>query len=526
MVKVLISDKLSPQAAEIFAERGIDVDVKPGMKPEELKSCIAEYNGLAIRSATKVTADIFDAATNLKVIARAGIGVDNVDLDAATNAGVVVMNTPFGNATTTAEHAIAMMFALARQIPAANQSTQDGKWEKSRFMGVELSGKLLGLIGCGNIGSVVADRAHGLKMRVMAYDPFLSEERAKDLGVRKVELPELFEKAEIITLHTPLTDQTRNIINAEALASMRKGVLLVNCARGGLVDETALRDALESGHVGGAGIDVFTEEPARKNILFGAPNLIATPHLGAATTEAQGKVALQAAEQMADYLLTGAIVNAINMPSVTAEEAPVLKPYMRLAELLGAFAGQVAAEAITSVTIEFEGQAVALNAGPVIAAGLTGLLKPQMDTVNMVNAPMMAKHRGIAVSTVKHDRPCDYQTALRLTVVQEGGQTRSLTGTLFGGDKPRLVELQGIKIEAEFASHMLYIRNYDKPGFIGSLGAALGDAGLNIATFHLGRRDVGGEAIALIEVDEMIDEAMEATVRALPQVVRANALRF
>jgi D-3-phosphoglycerate dehydrogenase len=525
MSKVLISDDLSPRATDIFIERGIEVDRKVGMSPEELLACIGEYDGLAIRSATKATRTVLAAAGNLKVIGRAGIGVDNVDVAAATEAGVVVMNTPFGNAVTTAEHAIAMICALARQIPMADQSTQAGKWEKSRFMGTELTGKRLGLIGCGNIGSIVADRARGLKLRVMAYDPYLSDERAVDLGVRKVDLDTLLAEADFISLHTPLTDSTRDIIDAAAIAKTKPGVRIVNCARGGLMVEADLRVALESGRIAGAGVDVFSSEPARENVLFGAPGLIATPHLGAATVEAQEKVALQVADQMADYLLTGAISNAVNMPSVTAEEAPVLRPYMRLAELLGGFAGQVAEDAIKSVRIEFEGLAAEINTAPVVSAALAGLMKPSMDAVNMVSAPAVAQSRGIAVSTVRHNRPCDYQTLLRLTVEGEG-RSRVMAGTLFAGDKPRLIDIQGINVEAEFAPTMLYVRNYDRPGFIGALGTVIGDAGLNIATFHLGRRDDNGEALALVEVDGEIDGDLLAEVRGLPQVVRVNALKF
>src|SRR3954464_14356868 len=339
--RVLISDALSPAAVGIFRERGVDVDVRPGLDKDELAAIIGDYDGLAIRSATKVTAKLLESATRLKVVGRAGIGVDNVDIPAATARGVIVMNTPFGNSITTAEHAIAMMFALARQIPQADASTQAGKWEKNRFMGVELTAKTLGVIGCGNIGSIVADRAIGLRMRVIAFDPFLTPERALELGVEKVELDDLLARAEIITLHTPMTPQTRNILSREALGRTRNGVRIINCARGGLVDEDALADLLKSGHVGGAAFDVFVEEPAKANPLFGLPNVVCTPHLGAATTEAQENVALQVAEQMSDYLLRGAIQNAINFPSITAEEAPKLRPYISLAEKLGSFAGQL-----------------------------------------------------------------------------------------------------------------------------------------------------------------------------------------
>ena len=525
MPKVLISDKLSPHAATIFADHGVDVDVKPGLSPDELKSIIDQYDGLAIRSATKVTAEILQAATNLKVIGRAGIGVDNVDIPAATKRGVIVMNTPYGNAVTTAEHAIGMLLALARQIPEASASTRAGKWEKSRFMGTEITGKTLGLIGCGNIGTIVADRAQGLKMRVVGYDPFLSLENATRLGIEKVELDELLTRADFITLHTPLTDATRNIISADAINKTKKGVRIINCARGGLVDEHALAAALKSGHVAGAALDVFEVEPATENILFDIDNVIATPHLGASTTEAQEKVALQVAEQMADYLMKGAVTNALNMASVSAEEAPVLRPYMALGGLLGSFLGQVKAEGVSSVTIELDGKAAALNPEPVAASTLAGLLGPVMESVNMVNAAAVASANGIAVSTVRHDRQCDYETLLRVTIGHKDGH-RTIAGTLVGGNKPRIVEVQHIAVESDFPPYLLYLRNYDKPGFIGDLGSLCGKHGINIATFHLGRREEGGEAIALVEIDGGLPADIMPEIRALKQVVRADALQF
>jgi len=525
MPKVLISDKLAPEAVDIFKERGVEVDFRPGLSADELLEIIGDYDGLAIRSNTKVTADVLAKATKLRAIGRAGIGVDNVDVPAATKAGVVVMNTPFGNSVTTAEHAITMMLSLTRQIPQAHMSTIAGKWEKSKFLGTEISGKRLGLIGCGNIGAIVADRAQGLKMRVLGFDPFLTPERAKQLGIEKVELDELLAKADFITLHTPLTDSTRNIISADALQKTKKGVRIINCARGGLIDETALCAALHSGHVAGAALDVFAEEPARENILFDAPNLIATPHLGASTLEAQEKVALQVAEQLADYLVNGAVTNALNMASVTAEEAPILQPYMTLGRLLGSFLGQIATPDIQSVRLEFDGKAAHLNEAPVLASTLAGLLGPKMDSVNMVNAAAVASSNGVNVATVRHDRRCDYESMLRVTIGFDGGE-RTIAGTLVGGNKPRLVEVQDIAVEAEFRENMLYLRNYDKPGFIGALGAVFGDVGLNIATFHLGRKQAGGEAIALIEIDGKIDNLALETVRGLEQVVRADRLSF
>ena len=525
MPKVLISDSLSPRAVEIFKERGVDVDVKTGLKPDELKQIIGEYDGLAIRSSTKVTKDVLAVANRLKVVGRAGIGVDNVDVPAATARGVVVMNTPFGNSITTAEHAIAMMFALAREIPAANVSTHAGKWEKNRFMGVELYSKTLGVIGCGNIGAIVCDRALGLKMRVIAYDPFLSADRAKDLGVEKVELDDLLRRADFITLHTPLTDQTRNLLDANALAKTRKGVRIINCARGGLVVEEDLKKAIESGHVAGAAFDVFVEEPAKTNILFGMDQVIATPHLGASTTEAQENVALQVAEQMSDFLVSGAVVNALNMPSVSAEDAPRLRPYMQLAEQIGGFAGQITEHSLKAITIEYEGQVAELNTRPLTAVVLKGLLSPLMESVNMVNAPVIARERDIKVTETKRDQASDYQTLIRVIVTTDQ-RTRAVAGTLFGGEKPRIVGIEEVPIEAELSAHMLFIRNEDKPGFIGKLGTALGNDGINIATFHLGRTAPGAQAIALVSVDQPVGDALLERIRAVPGVVRATSLSF
>jgi D-3-phosphoglycerate dehydrogenase len=527
-MKVLISDKLSPAAVDIFRRRGVEVDLKPGLAPAELRAIIGDYDGLAIRSASKVTKELLDAAPKLRVVGRAGIGVDNVDVKSATARGVVVMNTPNGNAITTAEHAIAMLFALARQIPEATASTRAGKWEKNRFMGVELTGKTLGLIGCGNIGSIVADRAIGLHMRVIAFDPYLTEKRALDLGVEKVELADLLGRADVITLHTPLTDATRNILSKEAIAACKRGVRIVNCARGGLVDEAALADALKSGQVAGAALDVFETEPATDSPLFQLENVVCTPHLGAATVEAQENVALQIAEQMSDFLLTGAVSNAINMPSVSAEDAPRLKPYMELCRLLGQFAGQLtqAAEGVLRcVSIEYEGLAANVNHRPLNAAVLAGLLTPLMAGVNMVNAPVVARERGLDVAETVHDRPSEYQTLIRVTVTTDK-MTRSVAGTLFAGAHPRLVEVKGIKVEADFGRHMLYVTNQDKPGFIGRFGATLAGAGINIATFHLGRAAQGGDAICLVSVDEPVPEDVLAMVRTLPLVVQATALDF
>jgi D-3-phosphoglycerate dehydrogenase / 2-oxoglutarate reductase len=525
MPKVLISDKMDPRAAAIFRERGVEVDEITGKTKDELIAMIGDYDGLAIRSATKVTADVIAAAKNLKVIGRAGIGVDNVDIPAASAAGIVVMNTPFGNSITTAEHAIALMFALARQLPEADLSTQAGKWEKNRFMGVELTSKTLGLIGAGNIGSIVADRARGLKMKVVAYDPFLTPERAVDMGIEKVTLDELLGRADFITLHTPLTNETRNILSADALAKTKKGVRIINCARGGLIDEAALKAAMDSGQVGGAALDVFVEEPATASPLFGTPNFISTPHLGASTSEAQVNVAIQVAEQLADYLMSGGVTNALNMPSLSAEEAPKLKPYMALAERLGSLVGQLAHDNLTKISIEVEGAAAELNIKPITGAVLAGLMRRYSDTVNMVNAPFLAKERGLDIREVRHDREGDYHTLIRVSVQTEEGE-KSVAGTLFGNASPRIVELFGIKIEADLAGDMLYIVNDDAPGFIGRLGSTLGEAGVNIGTFHLGRRAAGGEAVLLLSVDSPVPEPVSWQLCNLPGVRRVKTLKF
>src|SRR5450631_1308609 len=523
--KVLISDELSPRAVEIFSERGCDVDFKPGLKPAELRAIVGNYEGLAIRSATKVTAEVLAEAKKLKVVGRAGIGVDNVDIKSATAHGVVVMNTPFGNAITTAEHAIALMFSVARQIPEANASTQAGKWEKNRFMGTELSFKILGLIGCGNIGSIVAERAIGLKMRVVAYDPFLSDQRAQELGVEKASLDQVLARADFITVHTPLTEQTKNILSRANLMKTKKGVRIINCARGGLVDELAVRDLLVSGHIAGAGFDVFTVEPARESVLFGAPNLVCTPHLGAATVEAQENVALQVAEQMSDYLLTGAIANSVNFPSITAEEAPKLKPFIELAEKLGSFAGQLTESGILKVQITYEGQVAEMKIKALTSAALSGLLRPMLGDVNVVSAPVVAKERGMVVDEVTRAAQSDYESMITVTVTTER-QERSVSGTVYHDGKPRLVDIKGIRVDAEFGKSMIYVTNEDKPGFIGHFASLLGDAKLNIATFHLGRNKQGGDAIALVEVDGPVPAEVLAMVQALPQVKQAKPLVF
>jgi D-3-phosphoglycerate dehydrogenase / 2-oxoglutarate reductase len=525
--RVLISDALSPAAVQIFKDRGVAVDFQPnlGKDKDKLAAAIDGFDGLAIRSATKVTAKLLEQAKGLKVIGRAGIGVDNVDIPAATARGIIVMNTPFGNSITTAEHAITLMLALARQIPEADASTRAGKWEKNKFLGVEIFSKTLGVIGCGNVGSIVADRAIGLKMKVIAYDPYLSAERALDLGVEKVELDELWRRADFITLHTPLTERTRNIVNADTLALMKKGVRLINCARGELVDEAALCAALKSGQVAGAAIDVFAQEPATASPLFGLPNVVCTPHLGASTLEAQENVALQIAEQMSDYLLRGAISNAINFPSISAEEAPKLKPFVALAERLGSFAGQLTETGIKQVQIAYEGLVAGMNTRALTSAAVAGLLRPMLQNVNVVSAPVIAKDRGIVVEETRREAAGDYESLMTVTVTTDR-QSRHVSGTVFADGRPRIVNIKGIRMDAEFGPSMIYITNLDKPGFIGKFSSTLGEAGINIATFHVGREAAGGNAVALIEIDGELPADVLAKVRALPQVQQAKPLRF
>jgi len=527
MPRVLVSDKLSPTAVQIFKDRGVDVDYLPdlGKDKEALLAAIGQYDGLAIRSATKATEKLIAAADNLKVIGRAGIGVDNVDIPSASRRGIIVMNTPFGNSITTAEHAIALMFAVARQIPEANASTHAGKWEKNRFMGVEITGKTLGIIGCGNIGSIVAMRGVGLKMHVVAFDPFLSQSRASELGVEKVELEELFARADFITLHTPLTDRTRNVISADAIASMKDGVRIVNCARGGLIDEKALVAALKSGKVAGAGIDVFEVEPVTENELFNMPNVVCTPHLGASTSEAQENVAIQVAEQMSDYLMKGAVSNAINMPSITAEEAPRLKPFIKLAEVLGSFVGQVTEEAIQEVEILFDGATASMNTRALISAALSGLIRPQVADVNMVSAPIMAKERGVILSEVKRDKSGVFDGYIRLTV-KTANRTRTIAGTCFSDGKPRFIQIKGINLDAEVGEHMLYTTNPDAPGIIGLLGSICGKNEVNIANFQLGRNRAGGDAIALLYLDAPFPQDVLEELRSNPKIDSAKPLHF
>ena len=524
MYKVLIADKLSEEAVKIFTDNGIETVVKTGLNEEDLIKELETCDGLVVRSATKPNKNIIEKSKRLKVIGRAGIGVDNIDLEAATSNGKVVMNTPFGNSITTAEHAITLILSTARQIPYADKTTHEGKWEKSAIKGVEVTGKTLGIIGCGNIGSIVANRALGLHFKVIVFDPFLQIDRAKEMGVEKVELNDLFKRSDFITLHTPLTEKTKNIINKDSFKIMKKGVRIINCARGGLVDEDALKENLESGQVASAALDVFVNEPPKDSPLLGTKNLIMTPHLGASTTEAQEKVALQVAEQISDYLKTGAITNAVNTFSLTAKEYNSVKPYLKLSEQLGGFAGQLTENAIKKIEIEFEGQVAQVNTQPLMQTIICSLLKSNFDGVNVINSIVVAKNKSIQISETKHEKVGEYQSCVTLTI-ETDKQTRSVTGTLFGG-KPRIVNIKGIKIEAELSKYNLYISNEDKPGFISNLSKILADNNINIATFNLGRKNTGGEAIALLSTDNPIEEKVIDSIKKIPLVIQAKTLTF
>ncbi|HXH71769.1 MAG TPA: phosphoglycerate dehydrogenase [Mariprofundaceae bacterium] len=526
MPKVWIADKMSERALEVFRARGVEVDYRPGLSDEEKLAIAGNYDGIAVRSSTKLTGPLLDAATRVKVIGRAGIGVDNVDVKVCSRRGIVVMNTPFGNTITTAELAIAHLLAAARQIPQASASTKAGKWEKNRFMGMELTGKKAGVIGAGNIGAIVCDRLKGLHMTVLVYDPFISDERAAAMGVTKVAtVAELAEQVDVLTIHVPLLDATRNLINAEILGRMKKGSILVNCARGGIVDEKALYEACKSGQLRAAALDVFEQEPATDNPLFELENLSCTPHIGASTDEAQENVAVQVAEQMADFLLHGVVKNAVNVPAVSEEEYRLLSPYLLLGERLGRFMGQVTAPGFSRVDIHFEGQVASLNRKPVVNAILQGLLSQSMEDVNAVNATLLAKERGIEVGEVARDSSDHFNTLLRV-VVHDGGDERSVSGTVFDGVRPRIVSIDTCEVEMAPEGRLLFMQNRDRPGVIAAVGTVLAGASINIGDFRLGRREDREYAVSLVSVDSEPDDAIIAALAALPNMETVRYLNL
>lgn len=522
--RVLIADAMSSLALTVFEERGIEA-IHPGkVSKEELYDMVGDFDGIALRSSTQITDELLSHAPNVKVVGRAGIGVDNVDVPACTRRGVIVMNTPFGNAITTAEHAMAMMLSLARHIPQANQSTHEGKWEKSKFMGMELTGKLLGIIGAGNIGSIVAKKSIGYGLRVQAYDPFLTEERADKLGVQKVDLETLLVTSDIVSLHVPKTPETANVISATAINKMKRGSLLINCARGGLVDELALFAALQSGHLKGAALDVYEVEPAKENPLFGLPNVICTPHLGASTVEAQEKVAVQVAQQMSDYLLNDAINNALNVPSLSAEEAKQLKPYLQLAQRLGSFVGQLTDDPIKKLTVTYGGEATGLNLAPLTTQVVQSLLEHHSNFVNAVNAREVANDRNIDLIEASNDGKDEYPCRITVAVETES-KSRSICGTLIQ-HRPRVIDVKGIPLESELGEHMLYITNQDTPGVIGDIGTSAADSNINIANLHLGREVSGGKAIALLEIDAQPSNDAMQKLSALANINTVKYLHF
>ena len=527
MKKVLVSDKMSPEAIEILKNTpGIEVDVKTNLTPDELKEVIKDYDALAIRSATKVTQAVIERADRLSVVARAGVGLDNVDIAAATKRGVVVMNTPDGNTITTGEHTVAMMLSLARQIPQATASMKAGKWEKNKFMGHEFCNKTLGIIGTGRVGSTVASRAQGLKMNVIAYDPFMSPEAAEKMGINLATLDDIFAKSDFITVHTPLTKETEGIVNAAAFAKMKKGVFIINCARGGIINEKDLYDALVSGKVAGAALDVFVNEPTQNMDLISLENVICTPHLGASTDEAQTNVAIAVAEQIVAYLMTGEIKNAINFPSISGEMMHVMQPYLTLAEKLGMFKSQLVSGAIQEVTVEYSGEILNYNVAPVTISLLKGLLTPILnETVNYINAPVVAKERGIKVVESRSSEIGDFTNLINLTVKTSQGVT-SAAASLFGRKDYRIVRINKFTMEVIPEGHMLVLYNSDKPGVIGNIGTTLGNNNVNIARLHLGREQVDQHALVVLSTDSAVPEDVLQKLRNLPHVIAVKSLKM
>lgn len=516
-MKILISDNLAPEGVKIFQDAGFEVDARTSTPADEIAKIIGAYHGLVIRSATKITEDLLKKADRLKVIGRAGTGLDNVDIQAASRKGVVVMNTPGGNTITTAEHTLSMIMALCRNIPQATASLKSNKWEKKKFSGIELFGKTLGVIGLGNIGKHVAQRARGLGMNVVGYDPYMAEEMARSLGVSLAPLDEVYARSDIITVHTPLTPETRHLVNASAIAKMKDGVRLVNCARGGIIKEEDLLDALKSGKVAGAAMDVFENEPPLDNPLLQMDNVVVTPHLGASTSEAQVNVAVMVANQMVEYLKTGVARNARNMAAVSPEDLEKIQPHVSLGEKLGSFLGQVADGRVNEVVMEFFGDTADLNTEPISTGILKGFLS-HFAEVNYVSAPFLAKDRGIRISEVKSSERPNFQNKITVRIRGRYGEN-SISGTLFNNRDPRIVMVDNLPLEAIPEGEMLIFRNLDQPGVIGSVGRALADAGINIARMQFGREELGGKAISIVNVDSPVNEELLKAFSELPNVV-------
>lgn len=524
-IKVLVLDNLHKAGIDVFTREGIQVDVKGKLTSEELASIIDHYDGIALRGATNVSAKVFNNITRLKVIGRAGSGTDNIDTEFATKSGVMVMNTPGGNTITTGEHAIALMFALARQVPQASASMKEGKWEKTKFIGTELTDKVLGIVGIGNIGKIVAERALGLKMVVLGYDPYVSKEDLLKIGVEPVSLDEIYARSDFITYHTPLTPETKGMINAQTIAKMKKGVFIINCARGALINENDLLNALESDHIHGVALDVFPiEPPPTEGLLYKHPNVILTPHLGASTNEAQKKVAVLIAEQISDLLTKGIIRNSINFPSVGAELLPILQPYLSLCEKLGSFHGQLITKPLNEIRVEYLGEASTLTIAPLTISVLRGLLQHQTEEVNLVNARMIAEERGIKITETKAKKAENYASLIRVITETDKGTT-SVSGTIFG-KIPKIIKFNNFPIEAELTGGMLMLENQDTLGVVGKVGTFLGEKDINIAGFQLGRNKPGGIAISLINVDNIVSEDVLLQLAKLPNVTSAKYLLF
>jgi D-3-phosphoglycerate dehydrogenase len=523
-LKVLVSDSISKKGVDILKKAGLVVDVKTGLSPEELKKEIGKYDALVVRSATKVTADILEHAKNLKVIGRAGSGLDNVDKNAATKKGIVVMNTPGGNTVTTAEHTVALLFSMARQIPQATISMKQGKWEKKKFMGVELYNKTLGIIGLGNIGAHVAKIALGMGMRVITYDPFLSEEKARALGVTVVDIEALIKTSDFITIHVPMTNETKNMINQKTIGTMKKGVRLINASRGGIVDEKALYDALKSGKVAAAALDVFEKEPPGESPLLELDNFICTPHLGASTEDAQENVAIAVSHQLVDYLLYGTIRNAVNFPSVSADALPLMQPYINLAEKMGSFLSQIFEGGIEKITIEYRGEVAGLSLEPITVAALKGLLTPILEeTVNYINASMIAKERGIAVKEITTGDAGNYHSMMIIRI-KSGSKESMVAGVLYGKKDPRIIAINNFPVEVMPEGEMLVLSNNDKPGVIGGIGTVLAKRKINISRMQFGRESKGGKSISVVSVDTTVSKEILSEIRKLPNVLSVKKI--
>jgi len=525
MPKILVLDNLSQEGVEVFRAEGFEVDVKPPQKPDALAGIIGDYDGMVVRSGTKVTAEALKQATRMKVIGRAGVGTDNIDKDMATQMGIVVMNTPGGNTISTCEHTFALLLSLCRNVPRAHATMQEGRWDRKKFMGTEVCGKTLGIVGVGRIGGAVAKRAKAFEMKVIAFDPILTQLKAEALGVELVTMDELIERSDFITIHAPKSDKTLNMIRAEHFKRMKPTCRMVNCARGGIVNEQDLADALKNGVIAGAALDVYTSEPFENNPFIGLDNIVTTPHLAASTGEAQLSVAIDVAHQMADYLKTGAIVNAVNVPSLDSETRAVLQPLLYLAERLGGFQAEYVQGRPSAITIEYLGDIEVGDTYPVTAAVITGFLKPMVETVNMVSAPTQLKERGIESSEKRSALHSNYAFEIAVTVTTDQ-EKHTVTGTLFHQTDPRICSIDGMRVDAKPEGYMLVCQNEDKPLIIGRMCTKIGEAGVNIANLMLGRDERGGHALTVLNLDQALSPEVLEACRQVPHVSEARLVKL